>query len=334
MKIPLFYAFLVVFLLLIPAGSFSQAPNLGSTSGFALFTAVGAFSNDGNTVVTGDIGTNVGAFTGFPPGIVIGQIYVADVISAQAAVDVDAAFMELSMVTCGPVIGVTMGNDQILTPNVYCIGAASTLEGDLILDGQCDPDAIFIIKIDGALATGVSSNVVLTNSASLCNVYWQINGAVSLGNNSVFRGTILANGAITLLEGATLFGRGLSREGAIDLHNNVVDIDMQPDASVITAGSAVTFCEGGSVMLSGNCGGTWSNGNTNATITVSTSGDFFVTTTNACGSAISNHIIVTVNTLPVCTISGNTTICQGEATELCAPAGAVSYLWSTGVSTN
>jgi hypothetical protein len=104
-------------------------------------------------MVTGDIGTNVGAFTGFPPGIVIGAIHVADVVSAQAATDVMEAYGDLSAMTCGTVIGTTLGSGQILTPDIYCLGAASTLNGDLLLDGQCDPDAVFIFKIDGALAT-------------------------------------------------------------------------------------------------------------------------------------------------------------------------------------
>ena len=47
-----------------------------------------------------------------------------------------------------------------------------------------------------------------------------------MGVNSVFRGTIVANGAISLYEGASLFGRGLTREGAIALHNNMVNSDI------------------------------------------------------------------------------------------------------------
>ncbi|HQW26514.1 MAG TPA: ice-binding family protein, partial [Saprospiraceae bacterium] len=104
------------FLFFTPLTMTGQAPDLGTTSSFAMFTAVGAFSNDGATVVTGDIGTNVGAFTGFPPGTVIGSIHVADVVSAQAATDVGTAYSDLSTLTCGEVIGTTLGNGQILTP--------------------------------------------------------------------------------------------------------------------------------------------------------------------------------------------------------------------------
>lgn len=310
--------------------SYSQAPDLGSCANFAVFTAVGAFSNDGATVVTGDIGTDVGAFTGFPPGVVFGQIHVADAISAQAAIDVDVAYGFLSAVTCGLVIGTTLGGGQILTPNVYCTGAASTLDGDLILDADCDPNGLFIIKIDGAFSSTVLSRVILRNSASLCNVYWQINGAVELGASSIFRGNILANGAISLLDGASLYGRALSREGAIDLHNNTVDFNMLPAAQIIVADGPIVFCEGDSVVLSGNCGGVWNDGSTGATLTVTQGGNYFVTSTNACGSVTSNHIIVVVNPAPICTITGNTVICQGQSTQLCAAAGATNYIWNTG----
>ncbi|MCB9347570.1 MAG: DUF3494 domain-containing protein [Lewinellaceae bacterium] len=53
----------------------------------------------------------------------------------------------------------------MLTPDVYILGAASTLDGDLILNAEGNPDAIFIFQIDGA-ATTVGSMVTLINGAS------------------------------------------------------------------------------------------------------------------------------------------------------------------------
>ena len=222
MKTKFIISLMVIALFIIPNINFAQAPPLGTASNFVLFTAGGAFGNVGASYVTGDIGTYVGAFTGFPPGTIVGQIHVADPVSAQAATDVDVAYSYMSGITCGAVIGTTLGNSQVLTPDVYCLGAASTLTGDLVLDGQGDPNALFIFKIDGALTTSTFTNVVLINSASLCNVYWQINGLFTLGDSSVFRGTIVGNGAINLLTGATLLGRGLTRAGAISTSANTV----------------------------------------------------------------------------------------------------------------
>jgi hypothetical protein len=227
MKRKLFLGVVVLFLL--PNVTFGQtSPDLGATSSFALFTATGAFANAGASTITGDVGTNAGAFAGFgtpggSPGTLIGSIHVADDVSAKAAADVAVAYSELNQ--GGATIN-TVLDGLILTPGVYSTGAISSLSanGVLTLDGQGNPDALFIIRIGGAFATGSDSRILLINSASLSKVYWQIDGQFDLGINSIFRGTIIASGAINLLEGSTLFGRGLSTAGAISLQNNTVTI--------------------------------------------------------------------------------------------------------------
>jgi hypothetical protein len=158
---------------------------------------------------------------------VVGQIYVADSVTTQAATDAANAYSYLDAMTCDSVIGTTLGDSQLLAPNVYCTGGISILNGNLILDGQGSPNALFIFKINGAFSTTSLSTITLIDSATWCNVYWQINGAVSLGDSSVFAGTILANGAISLLESASLMGRALSIGGAISLQNNIISIGAQ-----------------------------------------------------------------------------------------------------------
>ncbi|MDQ3017231.1 MAG: ice-binding family protein, partial [Bacteroidota bacterium] len=310
---------LTCFFLLSSFSLIAQAPSLGAAQDFAVFTAVGAFSNDGASVVTGDIGTNAGSFTGFPPGVVVGDIHIADLVSAQAAADVNLAYNFLSSLTCNIVLGVGLGNNQVLTPNTYCTGAATTLTGMLTFDAEGDPDAIFIIQIDGAFSSSTLSSVTLINGASLCNIYWQINGAVELGVNSVFLGTILANGAISLLEGASLQGRALTRAGAIDMHNNIVSIGLPAIAPVIMANGPTTFCPGGSVTISGNIDGVFSNGSTGPSITVTSSGDYYVVNTTLCGTDTSNHIIVVVidETPPDIVCPANLTIeCDEDSSPL------------------
>ncbi len=211
----------IVALCTIPSVLVAQAPNLGRVASFALFTSAGAFGNTGATNVTGDIGTHVGAFTGFPPGTLTGNIYVADSVTALASTNLGTAYGELSAVTCDSTIGATMGSGQILTPKAYCITTLATLTGNLILDGEGDTNSLFIFKINGAFSTATFTTVTLINGASLHNVYWQINGAFVLGDNSVFKGSVLANGAITLLVNATLVGRGLTTAGAISLNTNM-----------------------------------------------------------------------------------------------------------------
>jgi hypothetical protein len=216
-----FTAALLLVLLFAPRKGFSQAPDLGVTASFALFTAAGAFNGDPGSSVTGDIGTNVGAFT--PPGFLVGNIHIADPVTAQAAADVAVAYGFLDGLTCGLVLATPFGNNQTLTPNIYCIGSAAVLNATLTLDGGGDPGAIFIFQIDGALSTNPGSNIVLTNGANLCNVYWQINGAFN-HNGTTFQGTVIAAGALNFGFGAQLTGRGLSTMGAINMSANNVTL--------------------------------------------------------------------------------------------------------------
>jgi hypothetical protein len=223
MKLQLHIAFATLGMFLGMNQMHAQAPNLGAASTFGLFTAVGAIDNLANTVITGDVGTDVGAFNGFPPAVVLGQIHVADPVSAQVALDVNLAYAELGANPCGTVLGTGLGNGQILTPDNYCIGAAAIMDGDLTFDAQNDPNALFIVKIDGALSTNLGSRVLLLNGAAQCNIYWQVNGAVDFGDNSAFQGVLFANGQMTFLVGASLEGKALAIQGAIALNENIIN---------------------------------------------------------------------------------------------------------------
>jgi len=102
--------------------------------------------------------------------------------------------------------------------------------------------------------------------------------------------------------------------------------------TVITGNT--TICEGETVTLTANGGVSylWNNGSTNNNISVSQSGVYTVTTTNAEGCSATADVTVTVNPLPNVNISGNTTLCAGNSTTLTA-TGADSYTWSTGDNT-
>ena len=94
------------------------------------------------------------------------------------------------------------------------------------------------------------------------------------------------------------------------------------------------ICEGQSTTLTatGGVSYAWSNGSTMTSVTVSQSGVYTVTATNAEGCSASANVTVSVNPLPNITVGGNTTICEGSSTTLTA-SGADTYNWSTGDNT-
>ncbi len=77
----------------------------------------------------------------------------------------------------------------------------------------------------------------------------------------------------------------------------------------------------------------WSTGATTRCINVTRAGTYTVTTTSAGGCVSTCSKTVTVGSGVPCTITGNTSFCQGQSTQLCAQDGCVKYVWSTGATT-
>jgi predicted transcriptional regulator len=97
------------------------------------------------------------------------------------------------------------------------------------------------------------------------------------------------------------------------------------------------ICTGTTTRLTASGGTTyvWSNGATEASITVSPTATttYNVTVTDGNGCQASTSVTVNVNPLPTTSISGDTEICTGTTTRLTA-SGGTGYLWSTGATTN
>jgi hypothetical protein len=196
-----------------------DAPFLASTECYAIFSSNGPVTNAGITHVTGDVGTNVGLTTGFDPLLVQGTIHpIPDVSTAQCADDLLDVYNYLNTLPhdIELLYPAQFGRNLVLTPHTYLLNAATELTDTLYLSAQGNADAVFVIKIYGALSTSTYSKVILTNGTKAKNVFWMVNGAVDINDYSVFNGTIVCNnGAIELNTGVTLNGSAFTTTGAI-----------------------------------------------------------------------------------------------------------------------
>ncbi|MFY7964716.1 MAG: ice-binding family protein, partial [Chitinophagaceae bacterium] len=195
------------------------SPVLGTVSCYGIFSGNGTVANSGVTMVVGDIGTNVGLTLGFDSLKVTGKIHkIPDVSTALCAADLQNVYNYLNIVTpdIELLYPVQFGNNLELTPHTYLLNSATSFTGNVYLNAQGNANAVFIIKVNGAFATSTYSRVILKNGAQSKNVFWKVEGAVSIDNYSVFSGSIVCNnGAINLNTGDTLYGRALTTSGAL-----------------------------------------------------------------------------------------------------------------------
>lgn len=217
MKTKLLNALIVLTLLFVQNQSYSQAPTLGTAANFVLFSSVGAVTNTGITHLTGNVGTNSGSSTGF--GNVDGVMHDGDGTSAQAGADLLIAYNQLKSAIPNYFPAPLLGNGQILLPGTYSIPSVANLNLDLTLDAKGDPNAVFIFQIEAAFATNANSEIKLVNGAQACNVFWKIEGLVSMATGTIMKGTVIANNsAIVMSTGVSLEGRALSTSGSISVN--------------------------------------------------------------------------------------------------------------------
>jgi hypothetical protein len=95
-----------------------------------------------------------------------------------------------------------------LTPGVYKTASNVLIStGALTLDGQGNPNAVFIFSIGGTLGTGApGGNIVLVNGAVAKNVFWRTAGITTIGAGTIFKGQVFAATQVNVNSGANITG--------------------------------------------------------------------------------------------------------------------------------
>ncbi|MFM8597258.1 MAG: GEVED domain-containing protein, partial [Flavobacteriales bacterium] len=183
-----------------------------------------------------------------------------------------------------------------------------------------------VTAISGNNSVCMGGNTTYTNTTT--------GGVWSSANPSI--ATVNASGQITgVMAGSSVINYTVTNgAGCATVVSKTITVNPVP-AAITQANGNTTFCAGGSVTLVAPPADTylWSNNATTQSITVNTSGNYFVTATLSGCVGTSVPVAVTVSALPSTTISASSAaICTGGSSTLTVPAAA-TYTWSNGANT-
>lgn len=242
----------------------SNAPSLGSAAPFGAYGGNAGITNQGiNTIIYGSIGTIAAStlITGFHDataiytetplnvGLVTGAISTAPplpgtatsfAIATQALADATAAYLSISPASMPG--GIDPGAGELggltLAPGIYKSnsGTFSISNGDLTLDAQGDPNAVWIFQTAAGLTVGIAGpsgakSVLLINGALPKNVFWHVGSAATINGagGGIMVGTIIANSGVTFSTAGNtvqtvLHGRALSLVSSVTMVNTTINV--------------------------------------------------------------------------------------------------------------
>ena len=180
----------------------------------------------------------------------------------------------------------------------------SSIGGDLIGEaGTTDAEQF------GTISSGIICNTGSTMTITVNTQTWANNETVSFSNIMVmcWEGAPMASATSPICEGET-----------VDLFSGVID------ASVVNSYSWSS--DGGASISNSSSANTSASGATNGET-------FTITTTDVNNCPGTDMVTVTVNPIPLVTITGPTSLCNGQTGTLSATGTGTSFTWSTGDNT-
>ncbi|REJ82313.1 MAG: T9SS C-terminal target domain-containing protein [Bacteroidetes bacterium] len=268
--------------------------------------------------------------TSSPVNVTVGTTMAAPVISASGSTSFCAGgSVTLTSSSASTYLwsnGATTQSINVTTAGVYTVQATSGTCTAVSLPttvSVTSPPPVPIITANGPFT--ICPGTSLTLSSPSAGGYLWSTGATTQ--------------SITVSSAGTYWVRNYSSGNCFSQSaNKVVSVGTAPSVPTITTNGSLNLCSGSTVTFtssSSSNGYLWSNGATTQSITVNTSGTYWVRTFNSsgCHAQSANQVVTngSAPATPVITASGSLNICQGNSVTL-SSSSASSYLWSNGAT--
>ncbi len=235
-------------------------------------------------------------------------------------------------------IGSTNGNDitfttQAVPATVVTIAASNLIGINATLNGSVNANyAPTNVSFEWGLNTSYGNTINATPSLTTGSTSTLVSAALtglSLGTTYHFR-------CVGTGPGGTVYGQDLFFisdcpspvvpgviAGLQTVCQNTAGVSYSVASLPLTTGYVWTLPAGASITTGAN-----TNSITVAFSASALSGNITVAGYNTCGTGLTSSLPITVNLLPIPTVSGLTSVCQGSSVEYTTQAGMTNYVWN------
>ena len=294
-------------------GETSQSINVNVTDNyFVTFTAANGCSASSNIISVNvqdpPIATDLGG-----PYVQCGGTITLDAGNAN----IGASYLWSNGATTQTITVSTSGNYSVQISNA-CGSVSSTTANVTLFSAPNAP----VVSANGATNFCQGGSVTLTSSIA--------NGILWSNNETTSSITVVSSGDYSVL---------FTDVNGCTATSNVVSVVVDAPLVATNLGGPFTQCGGTITLDAGNSSSNniylWSSGQVSQSIVVNSSGNYFVTITNSCGSVTSTTAEITINPLPqtpTISASGPVIFCQGGSVTL-SSSSSTNNLWSNGLNT-
>ena len=232
------------------------------------------------------------------------------------------------------ITGLNAGTYSVLVS----LGACSVTGDTTIINTDAPTASISLSDNEICANDSISLNVDITGNGPFTFVYSNgiSNFTETLSSAGTFSVAVNPSSTTTYTLISLVSDIDATCAGSFTVPSASVTVNSLPSVPTISASGPLSFCEGGSVILTSS----FANGNIwnqlgpdqlNQSITVTESGTYYVTVTNAfgCSDSSANVLVDVIGGVDLSALT-DTTICAGYSIQFQA-TGADSYLWSPSV---
>ncbi|WP_224744181.1 ice-binding family protein [Pontibacter aquaedesilientis] len=157
---------------------------------------------------------------GFPPGIVQQGIENKTEAATQAHNAATAIYnAAINSPNKTPITNASWTGGAFL-PGVYELNGTGMINSNLVLNGNRNPDAVFIFIIKGDLTIADNAKMTLEQDAKVSNVVWVLQNRLIVGSGAALRGNFIAQENVSIGGSTEIRGRIASLQGEVSIINS------------------------------------------------------------------------------------------------------------------